>query len=82
MRDKNKFKFGDLVKWNPTDKDIEGGDCEDVGIVVEVGYGTVRVYNVDCQWAKIEWVGLGDGMVIVADESWDKTHVLARANNV
>jgi hypothetical protein len=82
MRDKDKFKVGDLVRWEPSKYDLKKGDTSDTGVVVKVGFGKIRTYDVDSHYACIEWIDLGDGMIIARDESWDKTCILARANNV
>jgi hypothetical protein len=33
----NKFKVGDLVRWNPNEYDILAGDKSDTGVVIEIG---------------------------------------------
>jgi hypothetical protein len=75
----DKFKVGDLVKWNPSAGDRrELGEREDRGIVLEVGDTTVSRQARLVRYALIKWVDIGNARVIYNDSSWDKTEVVAR----
>ena len=75
--DKNKFQIGDLVKWIPSRYDRQKGDTEDTGVVIEIGDTTDTKTRPLRRYALINWA-----RIICEDSSWEKTHIIARANNV
>ena len=80
--DYNKFKVGDLVRWNPNEYDILAGDTKEVGIVIEIGERADSIAKPLQRYALINWVASDVLVIMHGDTSWDKTEVLARADNV
>ena len=54
--DYNKFKVGDLVRWNPNEYDILAGDTREVGIVIEIGERAHSIAKPLQRYALINWV--------------------------
>lgn len=75
---KNKFKVGDLVKWNPSKYDLQKGDLEDMGVVIEIGKSAHSITAPLKHYATVNWIGIGLARVILGDTSWDKTELVAR----
>jgi hypothetical protein len=80
--DRNKFQIGDLVRWEPDSYDRQNGDTEDTGIVIEIGDTTKATSRPLRRYALIKWIEIGPARIICEDSSWEKTHIIARANNV
>ena len=80
--DRNKFQIGDLVRWEPDNYDRQNGDTEDTGVVIEIGDTTNARSRPLRRYALIKWIEIGPARIICEDSSWEKTEVLARANNV
>ena len=80
--DYNKFKVGDLVRWNPNEYDILAGDKREIGIVIEIGETAHSIAQPLRRYALINWICNEAMSVMHGESSWEKTEVLARANNV
>tara|TARA_Y100001938_G_scaffold125217_1_gene175930 strand:+ start:5194 stop:5439 length:246 start_codon:yes stop_codon:yes gene_type:complete len=80
--DKNKFKIGDLVRWKPSRYDRAKGDTEDTGVVIEIGETATSFSSALRRYALINWAQIGPARIICEDSSWEKTHIIARADNV
>jgi hypothetical protein len=75
---KNKFKVGDLVKWNPSKYDLQKGELEDKGVVIEIGEFARWSDAPLKRYALVNWIGIGLARVVLDDSSWSKTELLAR----
>ena len=80
--DYNKFKVGDLVRWNPNEYDILAGDTPEIGVVVEIGETADNIRRPLQRYVLINWVASSMLSIMHGESSWEKTEVLARANNV
>lgn len=77
--DYNKFKVGDLVRWNPNEYDILAGDTSEIGVVVEIGETADSITRPLQRYALINWVASSMLSIMHGESSWEKTEVLARA---
>ena len=80
--DYNKFKVGDLVRWNPNEYDILAGDKPEIGVVIEIGESADSIRRPLQRYALINWTCNAPLSIMHGETSWEKTEVLARANNV
>jgi hypothetical protein len=74
----NKFKVGDLVRWNPNEYDILAGDKSDTGVVIEIGDSAGSIRKPLRRYVLIKWVNAGTMRIVHGNASWEKAKVLAR----